>query len=127
MSDTQYLNVYSMFPPIIIRVPLKGGPGKYKLDLKWRDLLRALTPVMQSHGGKQKDITSIDNLSHPDEAVPDRFNNSAKIIQAAKDLRAQLELAYDGDVSILPDFWLYDWKDGSFVLVRKGTKDVGKN
>ena len=130
MSAVQYLNVLSIWPLMVIRVPLKGDPGKYKLDLKWRDLLKALTPVMQSHGGMQKDISSIENLSHPDEGIPEHcenFSGSAKAMQNAKDFRARLELAYGGDASILPHFWLYDWKDGSFVLVREGTKNEGNN
>ena len=130
-NAVQYLNVLSILPLIIIRVPLKGDPGKYKRDIKWRDLLNALTSVMQSHGGKKKDISSIENLSHPDECFPEHcgenFNKSTKAIQKAKDLREQLELAYGGDASILSPFWLYDWKDGSFILVRQGVETENNN
>jgi hypothetical protein len=79
---------------------------------RWREILRALTTVMRSHGLLQKDISLIEGL------VPDPTQERDTDDQA---FIARLEAAYEGDVTILPKFWLYDWRHNSFQLVREGT------
>ncbi len=65
-----YLIPLTCGPLLIVRLPSKGKPGRRQVAPKWRAVLRALTPVLQSHGMKRKDLSSIDNLSHPDEWDP---------------------------------------------------------
>jgi hypothetical protein len=99
-----YLNVVTPDPLIIVRTP-------YPLP-RWRLVVKALTPVMQSHGYKQKDISSIEGLlPYPDDSW------SAEDVQFA----SRVEKAFAGDPAILPRFWLYDWKAGKFVVARKAS------
>lgn len=100
---TQYLNVISRGPLIFVRVPLDPEP-------RWRSILKALTTVMRSHGLQQKDAHTIEGFDPEQEAS----------------FLDRLDAAYAGRLQTVPDFWLYDWKDGKFVLVRepiqKGTR-----
>ncbi len=97
-----YMYVVTPGPLITIRTP-------YPLP-RWRDLLKALTPIMRSHGLMKKDIHEIEgHLPAPDGPF------------SADDLHfaSRLDEAFQGDPKILPDFWLYDWKKDKFVLVRE--------
>jgi len=88
---------------MILRVPWPMPPWR-------RGVLKAMTPVMQSHGGKQKDIHSLDGLvPYPDDRGPEDVA-----------LVARLESAYAGDRVPFAPFWLYTWNadDSSFRCVR---------
>lgn len=105
-----YMNLITSAPVnIIVRTP-------YPLPL-WRSVLKALTSVMQRHDLKQKDIFSVDGLfPYPTDqfgewtAEDDRFAE-------------RLHVAFDkGTPGPVPTFWLYDWRQSRFVLVRKPSK-----
>lgn len=97
-----YMSVISPGPLVIIRTP-------FPLP-RWKDIVKAITPVMQSHNLRQKDISEIEGLiPHPDSSFNDEEMRFAE----------RLDAAFEGDPSILPEFWLYDWVKGKFVPVRK--------
>lgn len=98
-----YMDVVTPGTFITIRTP-------YPIP-RWKDILKALTLVMSTHGFMQKDISSIEgHLPRPD--MP--FNEDE--MRFAE----RLDAAFRGDTEAIPAFWLYDWKDGEFVFVRKG-------
>ncbi len=102
----QYLLVLSRVPLIIVRVPLTGPAGKRRHTMRWRELLRALTDVMNEHELRQKDISSIENFAHPDE--PSESEDYAAIDRAfAKGAGFE-------------KFWFYEWRNDAFALVREG-------
>ena len=51
-TEHHYMLVISQGPFIVIRVPWPMP--------KWRAIMKALTPVMASHGLRQKDISGIE-------------------------------------------------------------------
>ncbi len=122
-----YLIPLTCGPLLIVRLPSKGKPGRRQVAPKWRAVLRALTPVLQSHGMKRKDLSSIDNLSHPDEWDPaaDVFMRSERSRAAAQQTAEIAQQAFEGGHG-LADFWLYDWHEptASFVLVRQPVSRV---
>lgn len=88
----RYLHVLSSGPLIVVRLPHP--------ESKWRDIVKALTPMMRSHGLRQKDVSSLEEVDEPGLFVaayvtPDNWDQVAR-------------------------FWLYDFKAGSYVLVREG-------
>lgn len=95
----KYVNIVTPGPFIFARWP---NPT----PKPWRRVLSALTPVMQSHGLRQKDIVAIESVD------PDYTPGEAAF-------QATLDAAFAGDPSRLMKFWLYDWVDGKFVLVRE--------
>ena len=97
-----YMHVISTGPLIIVRTPWPVP--------RWRDVLKALTPVMHSHGYKRKDIFSVEGcVAYPAE----RTDKDLAFIE-------RLESGFAGDAEVLPTSWLYDWQGGRFVLVREG-------
>jgi len=99
--SVEYVNVVTPGTLIYLRMP-KPTPRP------WKRVLAALTPIMQSHGLRQKDIVAIEALDldyTPGEAA----------------FAATLDAAFQGDPSRLRKFWLYDWVDGAFALVREPT------
>lgn len=101
MTQQHYMTVVSPGPLIIIRVPLPMP--------RWRVLMRAATVLMRAHGLRQKDISAFDGMVPIDPA--DRGTEDW-------DLAARIDAAYEGAKDKLPRFWLYDWRDGAFQLVR---------
>jgi len=89
-------------PMMIFRVPYPTP--------RWRDILKAITPVMHDHGKRKKDFSVGELLPLPDgrdwNAEADHF-------------AGRLDLAFTKGSEILPAFHLYDWRGGKFVLVRE--------
>lgn len=90
-------------PLIIVRTPWPRP--------KWKEILKGLTEVMQSHDCKQKDIVRFEYLINHDEAVHSPEDSV---------FLKKMEDAFNNDTEKLKRFWLYDWKEGRFNLVRKG-------
>jgi hypothetical protein len=107
-----YLNVITRGPLVIVRIPWPRP--------RWRDVLKALTVLMTTHGYRQKDIVAIEGMTHyaPDDTPDKVFRWNEKAAAADVALRGRLAAAFDGDPSILPTFWLYDWDGREFVLAR---------
>lgn len=103
MRTYHYLSVITPGPLIVVRVPFPMP--------RWRDVLKAATPIMQSFGYRQKDISSIEGLL----PRPDEEDYAERDLQFA----ARVERAFAGDPTCLPPFHLFDWRDGEFVLVRE--------
>lgn len=98
-GEIHYCNVITPGPLLFIRFPWEC--------VRWRKILQALTPVMRSYGLKQKDICGMDGY------VRDDYD--AGFID-------RLDKAYEGDLTIVKSFDLWDWKDGVFVQIRKVKK-----
>ena len=98
MSWGRYLHVLSVGPMIIVRLPVP--------EPEWRDILKACTGLMREHGLHQKDISAIESYdagARPAEAVA---------------FKQRLESAFAGGPEV-GHFWLYEYHDSSFVLVRQ--------
>jgi hypothetical protein len=97
----------SLIGPVraIVRVP-------YPMP-RWRGILKALTPVMHAHGYRAKDLWSLDGLLPYPNDPDEHWNENDRKFQHR--LQRMFE---DRDPTILPEFELYDWNDGEFVLVR---------
>lgn len=79
---------------------------------KWRSIVKAMTPVMQSHKLKQKDIHMLEGL------LP--FPNDTKAWTTEDfEFAERLDAAFSGDKDKLQKFWLYDWDGDGFELIRK--------
>ena len=67
---------------------------------------------------KLKDIYAIENMLHPSEW--DGSNQWAKESTTKKNLllKDRIEQAYEG-ADILPEFRLYKWSNGAFVVARE--------
>lgn len=100
----QYLTAISPGPLFIVRLPVNR---KGDIAPRWRDVLKATTPIMRGYGLRQKDLRAFDALLDLTAQEADEL------------LIPRLEAAYGGDKAKFPTFDLYDWKDGAFVLVRK--------
>lgn len=99
--SVHYLNVISNGPLVIARLPWPMP--------RWKAVLAGLTGVMREHGLRQKDAKIDSLLPAPDSDMgPDEAAFAGK-----------LDAAFAGDTSVVAKFWLYDWKDGRFDLVRK--------
>lgn len=100
MRNTWYFAVSR--PMLIFRVPFPMP--------RWKDILKAMTPVMHEYGYRQKDINFAELLHLPDggewTADDDQFAD-------------RLDQAFLKGSTILPDFDLFDWKRGRFVPVRQ--------
>lgn len=94
--ENTYYNIVSSGPSMIVKVPPPHP--------KWREFLSTLTPLIQAHGLRLKDVSSIDML-HSTEYPDWKF-------------KEKLEMAFSGDISTLKDFWLYELDDGLMKLVR---------
>jgi hypothetical protein len=103
MEEKAYIHVYSSGPMIIVRTP-EPVP-------KWSNVLKALTKVMEGHDLRKKDIF---NLERATPGPDDRWTEDDK------EFADRLKKGFARHPGYVPDFWLYDWKDGEFVLVRKG-------
>lgn len=106
VTDTKhhYMNVIG---PVyaIVRVPFPMP--------RWRDVLKAMTPVMHRFGYRQKDMWSLDGLlPYPSDPWTRHDYEFAE----------RLACAYARDPACLPAFNLFDWRDGKFVLVREAVK-----
>jgi hypothetical protein len=100
-----YMSVINPGPLVIIRTP-------FPLP-RWKDVLKAITPVMQSHNLRRKDISEIEGLTRsPEYPFTDEEFRFAE----------RLDAAFEGDPNVLPEFWLYDWTKGRFSLVREPTR-----
>jgi hypothetical protein len=98
------MTVISPGPLMFVRVPWPMP--------RWREILRASTTLMQAHGLRQKDISAFDGMVPIDPTDRDPKD---------WDLIARVDAAYAGDPDKFPRFWLYDWQDGAFRLVRPPT------
>lgn len=126
----RYLTVISDAPLMILRVPMKpkptkGLPNQLVIVPRWRDMLRALTPVMRSHGKRLKDLYALDHLFHPDDVDgatdPSSPHKTPAMIDQALQTRTRLEQAYKGEETRYAAFLLYEWVPeggGSFTLVQ---------
>jgi len=121
-----YLNLISEMPFIVVRILMVGKPGKRKYQSRWRDIVRGATSIMHSLGLRAKDLHTIDSIVHPDEwdeeyVHPAWGKNKPEELDKAIFTRTNVELAFAGDITHYPKFWLYEWDDASdrFVLVRK--------
>jgi hypothetical protein len=113
-----YMTVISEGPLMIVRAPYvrrlrRDGEVSIRSAMPWRDLLKALTFVMRSHGLRLKDVYAVEGMG-PAAETPE-FEARWEVE------RARLDVAFCGGLTILPNFWLYEWKDGAFVLVRDPT------
>lgn len=78
--------------------------------------MKAVTPVMQDHGIRQKDF-------EPSGLLPDP---NLKEEWGAEEMKfaGRLDAAFARDpklfTEMVPEFWLYDWVRGRFELVREG-------
>jgi hypothetical protein len=100
---------------MIVRMPYtrherRDGTILEKSTMPWRDVLKALTVVMRSHGLRLKDVHGLDGMGPA--ADTEKFKARWEVE------RTRLEAAFGGDLSILPDFWLYEWSECGFKLVR---------
>ena len=77
---------------------------------RWRDVLKAITPVMRSHGKFGKDFQVCELLHLPDGGEWDENDEH---------FSGRLDVAFKRGSEILPAFHLYDWRNGNFVLVRE--------
>ena len=111
-------------PFIIVRVPVEGRAP-------WHSILKALTPVMRSHGLRQKDMSAIEPLVYfheiplgctGDEIRKGAYTSLNKLNEEMAEFERRVKKAYEGDETCVPNFHLYDWQDGGFKLVRKATK-----
>ncbi len=91
-------------------LPIFPGSGRFFLrhprKLRWRAVLKALTPIMRAYGLRQKDIAWAGlTQTFTDEDLP------------------RLKLAYAGDRTILPDFdlWIIGREDCRPRRIRKVT------
>jgi hypothetical protein len=100
MGWGRYLHVLSGGPLIIVRLP--------EVEPRWRDILRATTGLMREHGLRQKDVSAIESV--------DAGSTEAE----AADFRLRLEAAFAGGPGVAK-FWLYEWRESSFALVRRAT------
>lgn len=107
MTQRHYMAVINPGPLMIVRVPWPMP--------RWRDVLRAMTAVMRSHGLRQKDISLLDGM-----VVADPADRDAK----DWDLAARMDAAYEGAADRLPRFWLYDWQAGVFKLARPPMEEI---
>lgn len=95
-----YINIVTPGPLIYVRLP-EPRPKP------WKRVLKALTGIMESHGLRQKDISAMSEGVDPD------YTPSEAVFAT------RLDAAFEGDPEKLSRFWLYDWEDGEFVLVRE--------
>lgn len=98
MSWGRYLHVLSGGPLIIVRLP--------DSEPRWRDILKACMGLMREHGLRGKDISAIESV--------DAGSTEAE----AADFRKSLEAAFAGGREV-EKFWLYEWRESSFALVRR--------
>ena len=99
MKWGRYLHVLSGGPLIIVRLP--------EVEPRWRDILKACTGLMREHGLRQKDVIGIEGV------------DAGSTMAGAAIFRRWLESAFAGGPEV-SKFWLYEWRESSFVLVRKG-------
>lgn len=115
------MTVISHGPLMIVRVPLispKTSRGKWKHIAKWTEIRSAVGAIMRDHGVRLKDISAIENYSHPDDWDPNDLWLRPNMREEAIRVRNRIAQAFAGDEMILPSFSLYDWIGGTFVIVR---------
>jgi hypothetical protein len=83
---------------------------------RWDEILKAITPVMQSRGFRRKDFQVTGILPFPQNRFAEEW--TSENVRFA-DL---LDRMYDEDEelrrTVLPAFDLYEWQGGRFVLRR---------
>lgn len=95
----QYVTVINPCALVIARLP--WDTDRQRVSLRWRDVLRGLTPVMHAHGCRQKDISEIEGF---DRTELDVFQT--------------LDAAFKGNTDRFARFHLYEWDYYEFRLVR---------
>jgi hypothetical protein len=104
-----YIHVYSSGPLMIVRIPWPR-PLRAKLA-------KAYTGLMKEHGLLQKDISGLEGVTPwPGPRYASDWTNEDRVL--AERLRA----AFAGDTSVFKEFWLYDYQDERFQLVKSGEK-----
>lgn len=123
LPDVAYKTLISPGPLIIVRLPLRGRPGKRRYPMRWRDIAKAAGDVMRAHGLRAKDLSAIDHIVSAEDWDPDPDDfyaqRDAALIPEHRDTAIRVDAAFDGDPERFRKFWLYDWRDGTFVLVRE--------
>jgi hypothetical protein len=92
-----YYTVITHEPLFFLRVPIRG--------LRWRDMLKGLTPVLRSHDIKTRDV-QIEGRDGTEDAHE-------------ADLVRRLEKAFAGDATAVRSFGLLDWQGGAAVVIRE--------
>lgn len=117
----QYAMVISAGPLVMIRIPVKGKRGRRKNAIPAKLWRPALTRLMARFGMRQKDISEVDNASHPDDWDPDPKDFWAMRYADRRPGHEQAALnfdaAYEGAPK-LPNVWLFAWDGQDFALVR---------
>jgi len=79
---------------------------------------------MRAHGLRAKDLFSIDHVVDAEDWDPDRDPRTA--YPTKRDMSAthaetarKVDAAFAGSAEWFRPFYLYDWRDGEFVLVRE--------
>jgi hypothetical protein len=119
MSETflHYSTIISNGPLMIVCRPYtrqkrRNGSISERPTMPWRHVLKAITVVMRSHGLKLKDVYAVEGMGPAAETPKFKVQWETE--------RTRLEAAFGGDPSILPDFWLYEWSENGFKLIRSG-------
>jgi hypothetical protein len=90
-------------------LPITAGPLFYTrvpaTGVLWKDIIKAMTPIMKSYGLRQKDIYSVEGYDPAKDA---------KLIEHLGKAYAE-----PNDFSRVKDFDLWDWKVDKFVKVRE--------
>lgn len=124
-----YYVLISRGPMVLVRLPLQGKPGRRKFTVRWREITKAAGALMREHGLLKKDLWSIEAHVTADEWDPDLDNlypskvPLAERLAEARSVACRTDAAFAGQPDVLPKFHLYEWKEGSFVLVRRPDKE----
>lgn len=128
LPDVAYKFLLSSGPLIVVRLPLKGRPGRRTYTARWRDIVQAAGAVLREHGMRAKDLHAIDHHVSAEDWDPDPkdwYPSKTSREEHMADLRADAahaDAAFAGAPEWLRAFYLYDWQDGAFVLVRRPTE-----
>lgn len=106
IRNRHYLTVISPGRLIIVRVP-------YPMPTPWRSRVVApLTPLMTEQGLRAKDIYRIEGtIAYPDDPSWESDDQETS---------EKLDQAFDQNAPFFLRFWLYDWTENGYVLVRAG-------
>lgn len=107
---------------ILIRIPLKGKPGKRRGACTKGELSKAYRGMMRDLGIKKDDWLSLDWTSHPDswdEAATPLATPGE--IERQREHALKFEEAFGGEPRFA-EFYLFDYRGGAFVKVRDPLK-----